>query len=126
MVPSVQVTDENGKDGRRSSSSSEVSSASSHRTQSVSISSCTEMSPVDLETAPHDLRTPLFFSPGDDVEEGEEAEGMEGEDVVVVPQDSSHIFQDISIPSTMTCQEYRSNMQFTVYQIEVSGCGLCE
>ena len=118
MIPSVQVTDENGKDGRRSSSSSEVSSASSHRTQSVSISSCAEISPVDLETAPHDLRTPLFFSPGDDVEEGE--------DVVVAPQDSSHIFQDISIPSTMTCQEYRSNMQFTVYQIEVSGCGLCE
>ena len=123
-VPRVQVTDENGKHGHQSSSPSDISSCLSHRMQSVSISSYTEMSRSDEETPHHDLQAPLFFRLGDDmteVEEGEEAEGMEGEGLVVLPPDSSFIFQDISIPSTMTCQEFRSNTQFTVYHIEVSG-----
>jgi hypothetical protein len=79
---------------------------------SVRISSYDEVTSWKLDPRPSEKKLRLFLRHEDDNEEEEK--------VVVIPPDSSFIFQDIAIPTTMTCQEYRSNSQFTVYQIEVS------
>ncbi|KAL8574955.1 hypothetical protein ACOMHN_052120 [Nucella lapillus] len=134
-VPSVQVSDDSGDTGGESdrpiksspSPSDSGTDSSSLRDQqhTLSVSSYVEVSSdSDLKTSPlSDAKiSGLFLSLGEDVEEGEEAEGLGvgGEEDVplATPPDSSMIFQDISIPSTMICQEFRSNSQFTVYQIE--------
>ncbi|KAK7091845.1 uncharacterized protein [Littorina saxatilis] len=129
IIPSVQVTDENG-DGRnrnRSASGGSASSATSpSHLQILSISSYDEISQADMQGSPREKKRRMFFSFGEEegeveeAEEGEEVEREEGDDegVLVIPPDSSLIFQDISVPSTMTCAEFRSNTPFTVYQIE--------
>ncbi|XP_076457272.1 uncharacterized protein LOC143291305 [Babylonia areolata] len=136
ILPSVQVSDESMDVGESdgslksppppSSSSEAGADPQQPRDQhSVSISSYVEVtSEMDLKTPDARMSGKLFLgSRGEDVEECEEAEslgvgGEEEDGPTATPPDSSLIFQDIAIPSTMSCQEYRSNSQFTVYNIE--------
>nr|KAG5701093.1 hypothetical protein BaRGS_002569 [Batillaria attramentaria] len=121
-VPTVQVTDEDANTKPANMSTmKQIASAPTLRT--ISISSYDEISVSDYEDNAGSTKRSFFIPLGEedeDFEQAEEAEtlavGTEG--ALLSPPDSSFIFQDISIPSTSTGQEFRSNASYTLYHIE--------
>ncbi|KAK7488948.1 hypothetical protein BaRGS_00019752 [Batillaria attramentaria] len=121
-VPTVQVTDEDANTKPANTSTmKQIASAPTLRT--ISISSYDEISVSDYEDNAGSTKRSFFIPLGEedeDFEQAEEAEtlavGTEG--ALLSPPDSSFIFQDISIPSTSTGQEFRSNASYTLYHIE--------
>lgn len=114
VVPSVQVTDESDKheDDIVSSSSSSLNSSPFYSVIGVS---SYDVMPTENNAQENQKNTDVAFDLDEEGEESREiSDGRSGPSL-----DSSFIFQDISIAWTTTCQQFRSNSQFTLYQIEV-------